>query len=113
MAADKYIRWELHANLKGVKLSAFSVTPEHKDKTLACWKKMHATNIIVVERDAPELPLYEVDMPGSKNGRIHATFRASSEANVRSQLERYRPDGKKKLKIWQIQLAKIEESVGV
>lgn len=106
---ENYTKWELHANLKGVKLSAFSITEAHKNKTLAYWQKLRATNITVTELAAPELPEYEVVVKdNSRYAHEHRlTFQASSEENVKHQLARYRIYGKT-FKPWQLMTAQIK-----
>lgn len=99
---EKYVRYELSAHIGGIRVSARSITNEHKEKTLAHWRKMRAKDIHVVEHEAPALPTWKVEVP-TRRYPHHFTMQASSAAVVKSRLEQ------QKYKPWQVLMAKIEE----
>lgn len=100
---DVYVRWEMSATRGNIRLFARSVTPEHKDRTLALWQKMRARDIVVTEiAGAPELPTWDIEVPKSK-GYERFTLQASSEERVKQELR------KRKYKVWQVMQTKIKQ----
>lgn len=100
-----YIKFELHATLGNVQLATFSITPEHRDRTLALWHAFHAKNITVQERMAPDLPYWHVTIRAiRKSNLVWETLhiQASSRENLMRQLE------KREYQHWQISTAKID-----
>lgn len=98
-----YIKFELHATLGNVQLAAFSITPEHKNRVLRYWRKLHAKNIIILEREAPDLPLWQITIRQLRSNLESKTLqmRASSRENVVKQLEKHYND-------WEIRNSKID-----
>lgn len=111
MSTMQYVRYELSATIGGVRVSASSISDEHRDKTLKVWRGMRAKNITVTEHlDAQPLPRWRIRIPThSYRGYLDIEISASSKEIAMSKIE---ADKKLKLKPWQIITAKVELAEG-
>jgi hypothetical protein len=101
----EYAKWQLSATIGNVSVSAFSISEQHRDKTLKVWRGMRAKNIVVVERpDALALPVWKVRV--SRSGSYQDIEIAASSEKIA--LSKIASDKKLKLKQWQVLTAKIE-----
>lgn len=99
-AVEEYAHYKLTATLNGVCLSATSVGNAHRDKTIAHWQTVGATDIEVTPvENALEMPVWYVVIQtnSKKHPTHHLTIPAHCEETAR---RKAKEQTEKKLRVW-------------